>query len=102
VKAGGVASLLCKAKGDPAPQVIWRKNGKRLVGALPARYQVIDFEPPGGGALLRIEPVRAGRDEATYECVAMNDVGDAVTAEAVLSVYECEYSNSSLLLLNRF
>ncbi|XP_065348128.1 tyrosine-protein phosphatase Lar-like isoform X4 [Cloeon dipterum] len=90
VKAGGVASLLCRAEGDPAPQVIWRKNTKRLVGPLPARYQVIEFPPPGGGALLRIEPVRAGRDEATYECVAMNDVGDAVTAEAVLSVYEFE------------
>jgi hypothetical protein len=42
----------------------------------------------GGGSLLRIEPVRAGRDEAPYECVAENGVGDPVTAEAMLTVYE--------------
>lgn len=39
-----------------------------------------------GGALLRIEPVRAGRDDALYECVAENGVGDAVSAEASLNV----------------
>lgn len=51
-----------------------------------SRYQVKDF--PDGGALLRIEPVRAGRDDATYECVAENGVGDAVSAEATLVVFE--------------
>ena len=44
-----------------------------------------------GGALLRIEPVRANRDEATYECVAENGVGDAVTAVASLEVYDCKF-----------
>lgn len=51
-----------------------------------SRYQVKDF--PDGGALLRIEPVRPGRDDATYECVAENGVGDAVSAEATLVVFE--------------
>jgi receptor-type tyrosine-protein phosphatase F len=88
VKAGGVAALLCRASGDPPPQVLWRKNGKRLSGSQSSRYLVHEFPPPGGGALLRIEPVRAGRDDATYECVAENGVGDAVSAEAVLSVFE--------------
>lgn len=41
-----------------------------------------------GGALLRIEPVKTGRDDATYECVAENGVGDAVSAEATLVVFE--------------
>lgn len=50
------------------------------------RYQVKDF--PDGGALLRIDPVKAGRDDATYECVAENGVGDAVSAEATLQVFE--------------
>ncbi|KAG8238318.1 hypothetical protein J437_LFUL006841 [Ladona fulva] len=44
----------------------------------------------GGKAalLLRIEPVRPGRDDASYECVAENGVGDAVSAEAMLTVYD--------------
>jgi len=40
--------------------------------------------------MLRIEPVRAGRDDAPYECVAENGVGDAVSAEAALTVYESD------------
>lgn len=42
-------------------------------------------------SILRIEPVRAGRDDAPYECVAENGVADAVSAEATLSVYESEF-----------
>lgn len=43
-----------------------------------------------GVSMLRIEPVRAGRDDAPYECVAENGVGDAVSAEAALTVYESD------------
>lgn len=43
-----------------------------------------------GISMLRIEPVRAGRDDAPYECVAENGVGDAVSAEAALTVYESD------------
>lgn len=42
-------------------------------------------------SILRIEPVRAGRDEAPYECVAENGVGDAVTSEAILQVYDGKF-----------
>lgn len=58
----------------------WRFAGTQT------RYQVKEF--PNGGALLRIEPVKPGRDDATYECVAENGVGDAVSAEATLAVFE--------------
>lgn len=51
-----------------------------------SRYTVL--EQPGGVSILRIEPVRAGRDDAPYECVAENGVGDAVSADATLTVYE--------------
>lgn len=50
-----------------------------------SRYSTKSY---ANGALLRIDPVRAGRDEAMWECVAENGVGDAVTAEAQLSVHE--------------
>lgn len=55
-----------------------------------SRYTVL--EQPGGVSILRIEPVRAGRDDAPYECVAENGVGDAVSADATLTVYEGKFS----------
>lgn len=51
------------------------------------RYTVIESN---GVSLLRIEPIRAGRDDAPYECIAENGVGDAVSAEATLTVYEAD------------
>ena len=57
---------------------------KKLSGTQ-SRYSVIEIN---GVSLLRIEPVRAGRDDAPYECVAENGVGDAVSVEATLTVYE--------------
>ncbi|KAJ3663924.1 hypothetical protein Zmor_008140 [Zophobas morio] len=85
VKAGGIAAFYCAARGDPLPVIQWKKNGKRVSGSQ-TRYQVKEF--PDGGSLLRIEPVKAGRDDANYECVAENGVGDAVNADATLVVFE--------------
>lgn len=87
VRSGGVAAFYCAASGDPQPVLQWKKNGKRVSGTQ-SRYIVKTF--PQGGALLRIEPVRANRDEAVYECVAENGVGDAVTAVAALQVYDAD------------
>jgi hypothetical protein len=87
VRAGLIASFYCEAQGDPTPTIQWRKNGKR-VSSTQSRYLVQDYP---NGALLRIEPVRANRDDATYECVAENGVGDAVTAEAVLTVHDGKF-----------
>ncbi|XP_043599518.1 tyrosine-protein phosphatase Lar isoform X8 [Bombus pyrosoma] len=86
VKAGGIASFYCTAEGAPPPQIHWRKNGKR-VSQSQSRYLVHNYE---NGALLRIEPVRPVRDNTLYECLAENGVGDAVSAEAQLRVYEAE------------
>lgn len=55
--------------------------------ATQSRYHMKTYDD---GALLRIDPVRDRKDETTWECVAENGVGDAVTAEAQLSVHECE------------
>ncbi|KAG7209949.1 hypothetical protein KM043_011542 [Ampulex compressa] len=84
VKAGGIASFYCTAEGAPPPQIHWRKNGKR-VSQSQSRYLVHTYE---NGALLRIEPVRSSRDNTMYECLAENGVGDAVSADAQLTVYE--------------
>ncbi|XP_055547044.1 tyrosine-protein phosphatase Lar isoform X2 [Wyeomyia smithii] len=84
VRVGGVATFFCGARGDPQPNIVWRKNGKKIMGTQ-SRYSVIESN---GVSMLRIEPVRAGRDDAPYECMAENGVGDAVSAEATLTVYE--------------
>ncbi len=38
-------------------------------------------------SVLRIDSAKAGKDDAKYECVAENGVGDAVVASATLSIY---------------
>ncbi|XP_046660336.1 tyrosine-protein phosphatase Lar isoform X3 [Homalodisca vitripennis] len=88
VKAGGIAAFYCAARGDPGPVILWRKNGKKVSGTQ-SRYLVQEFNQ-GSASLLRIEPVRPNRDDATYECVAENGVGDAVSADAALTVYEMD------------
>ncbi|CAG4950783.1 unnamed protein product [Colias eurytheme] len=91
VRANGIAAFYCAARGVPIPDIQWRKNGKR-VSSMQSRYQVSGMDAAAGpgayGTVLRIEPVRAQRDDATYECVAENGVGDAVTALATLTVFE--------------
>ncbi|KPJ12356.1 Tyrosine-protein phosphatase Lar [Papilio machaon] len=91
VRVNGIAAFYCAARGDPIPNIQWRKNGKR-VSSMQSRYQVSGMDaaagPGANGAVLRIEPVRATRDDATYECMAENGVGDAVTAVATLTVFE--------------
>ncbi|KAK0084695.1 hypothetical protein PV325_006566 [Microctonus aethiopoides] len=84
VKAGGIASFYCSAHGAPPPQIHWRKNGKK-VSSTATRYNTKTY---ANGALLRIDPVRPQRDDAMWECVAENGVGDAVTADAKLTVHE--------------
>lgn len=80
VASGGIASFVCTAVGNPKPQIEWRRNGKRVTTQ---RYAVQDMP---NGSVLRIEPVRPGRDNATYECVAENGVGEPVRALASLTV----------------
>jgi len=46
--------------------------------------QTIEFDE-GAGAVLRIQPLRAPRDENTYECVARNSEGE-VSVTAKLSI----------------
>lgn len=46
--------------------------------------QVIEFDD-GSGSVLRIQPLRTPRDEAIYECVASNSVGEvSVTTRLIV------------------
>ncbi|KAM9719959.1 receptor-type tyrosine-protein phosphatase S isoform 10-T10 [Menidia menidia] len=79
--SGGAASFVCQASGNPKPVVYWNKKGKKVNSQ---RIETIEFDE-GAGAVLRIQPLRAPRDENTYECVARNSEGE-VTVTAKLSI----------------
>nr|XP_027202384.1 tyrosine-protein phosphatase Lar-like isoform X2 [Dermatophagoides pteronyssinus] len=81
VISGRVATFICSAIGTPPPQIEWRKNGRHLTTQ---RYSVYSFP---NGSVLRIEPVKLNRDNATYECLAENGIGEPVRATAILHVY---------------
>ncbi|XP_072220632.1 receptor-type tyrosine-protein phosphatase S-like isoform X1 [Leuresthes tenuis] len=80
--SGGAASFVCQATANPKPVVYWNKKGKKVNSQ---RIEVtIEFDE-GAGAVLRIQPLRAPRDENTYECVARNSEGE-VSVTAKLSI----------------
>uniref|UniRef100_A0AAY5E828 protein-tyrosine-phosphatase n=1 Tax=Electrophorus electricus TaxID=8005 RepID=A0AAY5E828_ELEEL len=79
--SGGVVSFVCQATGDPKPRVTWNKKGKRVNSQ---RIETIEFDE-GAGAVLRIQPLRAPRDENIYECVAENIEGE-VSVQAKLTI----------------
>ncbi|XP_061775719.1 receptor-type tyrosine-protein phosphatase S-like isoform X10 [Nerophis ophidion] len=79
--SGGVASFVCQAAGSPKPVVYWNKKGKKVNSQ---RIETIEFDE-GAGAVLRIQPLRAPRDENIYECVARNSEGElSVTAKLAI------------------
>ncbi|XP_076001134.1 receptor-type tyrosine-protein phosphatase S [Genypterus blacodes] len=79
--SGGVASFVCQATGIPKPVVYWNKKGKKVNSQ---RIETIEFDD-GAGAVLRIQPLRAPRDENIYECVARNSEGEvSVTAKLAI------------------
>ncbi|XP_017268867.1 receptor-type tyrosine-protein phosphatase S isoform X23 [Kryptolebias marmoratus] len=79
--SGGVVTFVCQATGDPKPRVSWNKKGKKVNSQ---RIETIEFDE-GAGAVLRIQPLRAPRDENIYECVAENSEGE-ITVSAKLSI----------------
>jgi len=104
VSPSDIANFYCRATGSPRPGVEWRKSGQRI-GRHHKRYLVVDVgdddddvDGGGGGAaavVLRIEPVRARRDDDTYECRADNGVGAPAVARARLDVYADQQSGLS-------
>ncbi len=79
----GIVSFFCKASGNPAPDVYWKKEGKRISGNR-QRYLVVEMPH---GSVLRIEPVKARKDDSEFECVADNGIGEPAIARSTLQVY---------------
>jgi len=93
--SGGVASFICQATGDPRPKIVWNKKGKKVSNQ---RFEVIEFDD-GSGSVLRIQPLRTPRDEAIYECVASNNVGE-ISVSTRLTVLRGKYSSTRVLLVS--
>ncbi len=64
--------LFCFSAEGPSPTV--NKKISFNISCL-SHLQVIEFDD-GSGSVLRIQPLRTPRDEAIYECVASNRVGE--------------------------
>ena len=84
----GVATFVCLASGNPAPDVYFRRSdGRRLTTRHGgnSRYSVVAVPH---GAVLRINSLSARRDDGLVECIAENSLGDPATASATLHVYD--------------
>lgn len=82
----GIATFICLATGNPSPDVYFRRAGGRRIATRHRhdRYSVITIPH---GAVLRVNPVSARRDDGLIDCVAENGLGDPATASATLQVY---------------
>ncbi|CAB3376185.1 Hypothetical predicted protein [Cloeon dipterum] len=85
VRTGGVANFYCQTQ--PGVEIHWRKNNKKI-NPTQARYQTY-IDTNTGHSILRIQPAKHSRDDASYECVANTDVREEV-ADAVLTVHEID------------
>jgi len=78
----GIATFMCDTTAIPVPPMYWRRNGRRLTNK--DNYQIFRTWL---GTSLRIEPVRAKRDDARFECVLEDGTSEHIAQAAVLRVY---------------
>jgi hypothetical protein len=82
VTFGGQVALVCRATGNPSPEVYWRRRGRRLTTTR-IRYTIVEV---AGGSMLRMERVKS-QHAGAVECVADNGVGGTTSASANIEVY---------------
>ncbi len=80
VMDGEEAKLLCKVVGNPMPDISWYHNGKMVVENPDFRTY---YNREAGECVLHILEVFP-QDTGTYECMAVNKYGKAITKSAVL------------------
>ena len=73
-------TLECAARGFPEPVIVWLRNNRSLVNATVLGDQ--------GRSLLVLPAVVASKDDGHYSCVARNDLGVAMSNEAIIRVHE--------------
>ncbi|XP_059489517.1 tyrosine-protein phosphatase Lar-like isoform X2 [Neocloeon triangulifer] len=85
VRNGGIATFYCQTQ--PNIEIHWRKNGKKI-NPTQSRYQTYS-DLATGHSILRIQPAKHARDDASYECVADNGAKEDVV-DAVLTVFDSD------------
>ncbi|XP_035779466.1 twitchin-like isoform X8 [Anopheles albimanus] len=70
---GEPLQLNCHVNGDPLPQIVWTKDGKKLSSS-----DVIDIKYKSGIASLRINELFP-EDKGVYVCTAKNSMGESST-----------------------
>ena len=75
VRSGTTVALRCKASGNPAPKITWRKRNDRLPAG----------EISDGGTSFSMTEV-TWHHTGAYECEADNGVGPTVKAEIKLQI----------------
>src|SRR5689334_15894420 len=75
VVVGANLTLVASADGTPAPTFQWRKNGANIPGATSASYPIVAATLASAG---------------TYQVVATNSGGFAISADEVLTVTTSE------------
>ena len=78
VPEGDIATLGVRVRGNPQPDVYWRK-GRTSINPLTGRFRIL----PSGA--LQIVGVRR-EDEGSYECFADNGLGPPVSQTVVVAV----------------
>ncbi|XP_076048879.1 tyrosine-protein phosphatase Lar-like [Oratosquilla oratoria] len=77
------ASFFCHTSDAAEVSVQWRKNGQAI---LPSSTTASAEDVPGGSVLTILPKMKD--NNATFECVAENALGDTISAQASLTVYE--------------
>lgn len=81
----GIATFNCNTTIYPVPSIYWRRNGRRLDNT--PTYQVFNT---WDGSILRVENVKAKRDDALFECVFEGPESEIYSEKATLRVIPIE------------
>uniref|UniRef100_A0A672M0X5 Obscurin like cytoskeletal adaptor 1b n=1 Tax=Sinocyclocheilus grahami TaxID=75366 RepID=A0A672M0X5_SINGR len=93
VGRGEDAVFSCKLWGNPRPEVMWEKDGKKLNEIFESTHFAISYQD-GGWFQLKIFKTRAP-DGGVYTCKARNEFGESLKSlEATL--YSIELTRSKL------
>lgn len=79
----GIAAFVCKATGVPPLSFAWQKGEKKAKGSRITAEMIGDT-----GSVLRINLLRAPKDQGFYSCVVTDGNGEQARSEAQLTVYE--------------
>lgn len=82
VDRGEDAAFSCKLTGDPMPEVVWEKDGKRLKDIFESSHYRV-CEQDGGWYQLKVFRTRAP-DGGVYTCRAFNEHGESVAGAVLL------------------